>query len=312
MPAPALWVVAQGPIDAIHPLGGRTFVTTSRYSAWVDGDDLVFDRSAPAAGAGLPAGEVRAMDGDWPGAAWEVREELAAQGGASTLLRWKDARWTEVQKSTSGMLYLGTSPWIGGVRLALASRVEVGILKFEVVDGDAKVPLPVKSKERSKSPGSAQCDAPIFGESFLAFPSGEIFVAGATCDGPQDYGDAAVLEWRTPGAPPVLTTLTKGALHFGFRIRRKALGQVTVFGASAGDVYVAAANYLGHFDGSAWARCPARSPRVRLPPRSPASPTGPSGLRWPARARCASEGAPRARARSTTTLPSRSPTRRPT
>lgn len=248
-PGETFYVVARGPFSEFYPLGGRTVVASGGLTPWLDGDDLVFDTEAKETRAQAEWWNVTALDGIWPQDAWLVTLEPATQNGASKLFNWTGNRWRLFRRSSQGSVFVGTSPWVGGRRLALISQLEATSgMEFVVVQGDARTPVPIASRpaEQADQPELKYCQSTLFGRSLLAFPSGEVFVAGKVCWGLYAEGGYAVEMWTASSRKGKVVTIQETAPSFSY------WDGSALFGPGPRDVYVAYGHYLGHFDGEKW------------------------------------------------------------
>jgi hypothetical protein len=243
------YVIARGPFSEFYPLGGRTVVASRGHMPWIDGDDLVFDTEAKETRAQAELWYVTALDGIRPKNAWLVASTPAAQNGSSKLFHWTGKRWWPFRSSSDGSVFVGTSPWVGGRRLTLISQLEATSgMEFVVVDGDAQTPAPIASRpaKQADQPELRYCQSTIFGNSLLAFPSGEVFVGGIVCWGIHARGGYAVEMWTASSRKGKVATIQESAPSFSF------WEGSALFGPNPRDVYVAFGHYLGHFDGERW------------------------------------------------------------
>jgi hypothetical protein len=207
----------------------------------IDGDDLVFDPEAAETRADPEMGDASLVDGVWPSSAWLVLSEFS---GSSKLYHWTSQGWRLFRTMPNGTEFAGTSPWAGGRRLALFAGKNLSKLKFVIVAGDARMPVPVAQRTTLREDRPHPFDTGADPESLLAFPSGEVFVAG-------DYPDSgyAVEMWTAS------SRVGKVVAMQGPDVGMNCSGEdtnVTLFGSNPRNVYAAFPACLGHFDGEEW------------------------------------------------------------
>jgi hypothetical protein len=231
---------------AIHPLEGRTLVSSTRFLAEVQGDAVVPHPEWIAGIEKVFEGDTLTFGGRFPDAAWlAATDDESMVRWSVTAYRFQRDRFVEVHRREElGPIVEAILPFSEGRVIALRQNVSHNKLVVDVLSGEkGKLPEPVALPD-----GASR----LLLSAGAALPTGELFAYG--------------LEWGAPEERLAVERWAHGASRGIFDLPRAGDGldrasPAGLWVRSATEAWVAATlvrkahgeePYLARFDGTAW------------------------------------------------------------
>ncbi len=253
------------PRSHLYTLGRHTFLVSGRVLYRLDKDGvhqnvhLLDGFPGRIHGVSHAGGEGYALMGHWPDAAWLSAWSQSGTSKRAQVItinyRWVRDRWQRVDVTRGDETLRGVSLWKNGSALALLGD-DRGV-RLTPANSNGLVDV-APSAAASPDAGARRCSTRLAGHArapftdasaprggeILAFESGPVFIAGASCGDSEHW----LVERLVPGGAPVIDELPRDAKlrdpHF------------LLAGSSPKSVYalVRESGALLHFDGNRWER----------------------------------------------------------